>query len=288
MKNKTIRETIIYGIDKLKNASVASPKLDSEVFLSLLLEKDRLYLFTNHLEEVDSDVFKDFEDMIDLRAQGIPLAYIVNQQEFMSLDFYVDENVLIPRADTEILVEEVIGVGRDIENVSILDLGCGSGAISVSLAYYLKSSSVIAIDISEVAVAITSANAKRNGVANKMTFINSDMFDIPAMKVDILVSNPPYIPSTDISDLQIEVSTYEPKLALDGGLDGLDFYRKIIDIAPDFVNDGGFIFLEIGYDQGIALVDLMEAKGCYENVEIVKDLAGLDRVVKAVVRNSDK
>ena len=132
---------------------------------------------------------------------------------------------------------------------------------------------------------ITQANAEKNGVDNKMTFINSDMFDIPAMSVDILVSNPPYIPSKDISDLQIEVSTYEPKLALDGGLDGLDFYKKIIGMTPDFVKNNGYVFLEIGYNQGKDLIKLMSDNGHFYDVGVVKDLAGLDRVVKARVKS---
>ncbi len=281
---KTVREAILHGSEMLSSTSVASPKLDSEVFLSELLEKDRLYLITHGSDFIDDEAFQSFEEMLALRAEGIPLAYILNKQEFMSLDFYVDESVLIPRPDTEILVEETISIARDIKDVTIMDLGCGSGAISVSLAYYLKQASIIAVDIDSIAAQITGFNAERNGVFNQLTILNKDMFELPQMEVDILVSNPPYIPSKDISDLQIEVSTYEPKLALDGGADGLDFYRKLVDMAPEFVKSGGYVIFEIGHDQGSALIELFNLDNRYNNdVQIVKDLAGLDRVVIAKV-----
>lgn len=207
------------------------------------------------------------------RAAGEPFAYIVGSKEFMKLNFIVNEHVLIPRDDTEILIEEAIKLKRK----SVLDMCTGSGCIAISLAKYIENACVDAVDISENALEIARKNAEINNV--KVDFISSNLFENISKKYDLIVSNPPYIPSENISDLQCEVKN-EPHLALDGGKDGLDFYREISKQALNYLNDSGILMYEIGYDQGESVPNILKECG-YEDIRIIKDLSGNDRVVIA-------
>lgn len=210
---------------------------------------------------------------------GEPLQYVMGYQEFMKLKFLVNRNVLIPRQDTEILVEEVIKIAEKIENPEILDLCTGSGAIAVSIAKYCKDARITAVDISEKAIEIAKKNAKFNGVLSKIEFIESDMFKkLKKRKFDIIVSNPPYIPTNEILKLSKDVQN-EPKLALDGGKTGLDFYEKIAKDGDKYLNNQGFICLEIGYDQKIKVKTILESEHKYVNIRCIKDLCENDRVI---------
>lgn len=211
-------------------------------------------------------------DMVKKRLSGMPLQYILGYTEFMSLKFFVDEHTLIPRADTETLVEEIIKRSPQ----RILDIGTGSGAIGISLGYYLPNSKVTCMDISPGAVAMAEKNAELNSV--KAEFVLSDIMSMDIEgKYDCIVSNPPYIKSGVIPGLQKEVREYEPLTALDGGEDGLDFYRRIITAAAQTLEDNGILAFETGHDQAEAVSDLMASDFC--RIEIVKDLCGIDRVV---------
>ena len=210
---------------------------------------------------------------------GVPLEHITHQREFMKLNFYINENVLIPRQDTEILVEEVINIAKRIKNPKILDLCTGSGAIAVSLAKYLTESEITATDISNKALEIAKKNAKINEVENRITFISSDLFtNISEEKYDIIVSNPPYIKRNVIETLDEQVRK-EPYMALDGGLDGLDFYRKIIKNSYEYLKYHGFLCLEIGFDQKIDVIELIENEEKFENTYSKKDLFDNDRII---------
>lgn len=284
----TIHEALSIAVKKLE-CKAKTPLLDSQVLLSKVLNKDRLYLIVNREKILTDKEYREYNEMIDKRALGVPVQYLTNNQEFMGLDMYVEEGVLIPRPDTEVLVEKVINSMDNTKRYNIVDIGTGSGAITVTLAKYFINSTIYSIDISKKAINIGRKNADRHDVFFRIKFLEGSLFEpldninIKG-KIDILVSNPPYIPSDDIEKLQIEVSKYEPRLALDGGEDGLDFYRKIIDKAPEYLRKDGFIAMEVGHDQAEKVVELMNKKRCYYNVEITRDLAGIERVVSAQIQ----
>ncbi|TCO78780.1 peptide chain release factor N(5)-glutamine methyltransferase [Marinisporobacter balticus] len=284
-----IQEALKEVVSRMEKMSIQTPLLDAEVLLCHVLKKERYFLYTHRNDCLTDEQVSLFLTLIEKRINGMPVQYITNTQEFMGLDFYVKEGVLIPRADTEILVESVIewAKKRNNEPIRVADLGAGSGAITISLAKYIKKSYVYSVDISPVALAIAKRNAQYNET-NNITFLEGDLFE-PLRKekiegkIDLLVSNPPYIPRDEIEKLQIEVAKHEPKLALDGGIDGLDYYRRIIDEAMFFVKKGGCIALEVGHDQGDRVKVMMMEKGCYRDIKKIKDLAGIERVVTATL-----
>ncbi|MBO5348643.1 MAG: peptide chain release factor N(5)-glutamine methyltransferase [Clostridia bacterium] len=214
---------------------------------------------------------------------GTPLQYITNKQEFMKLNFYVDENVLIPQPDTEILVEEIINLYKN-KKCKILDLCTGSGAIAIALAKYVEDAQIVASDISMKALQIAKLNAEKNLLHKKIKFIESDMFEkIDDTDFDIIVSNPPYIKTDVINTLDASVKK-EPNIALDGGQDGLKFYKIIINKAHQYLSNNGKLFLEIGYDQKEDVIKLLNKTGYYNEIYSKKDLGQNDRIVVASVR----
>ncbi len=275
----TIMDAIKKGMIELKNSNIESPKLKSRLLMQYVLNQTRQYIIVNDLNQISKeDEERYFVGISKLRA-GVPLEHITHQREFMKLNFYINENVLIPRQDTEILVEEVINIAKRIKNPKILDLCTGSGAIAVSLAKYLTESEITATDISNKALEIAKKNAKINEVENRITFISSDLFtNIPEEKYDIIVSNPPYIKRNVIETLDEQVRK-EPYMALDGGLDGLDFYRRIIKNSYEYLKYHGFLCLEIGFDQKIDVIELIENEEKFENTYSKKDLFDNDRII---------
>ena len=226
----------------------------------------------------DNDLTNIFK-LVSRRKNGEPLQYILGSAEFMSLDFTVTPDTLIPRADTETLVETVLNIIGS-NHVSLLDIGTGSGCIGISIAHY-KNASVTLLDKSEKALEIAKKNAKKHNIQAR--FLNMDILEnYPKEKFDIIVSNPPYIETDVIDTLQTEVKDHEPLSALDGGNDGLIFYRRIIKIAPNMLNNGGVLAFEIGYNQGKAVYDLMQND--FTGVEIIKDLCGNNRVVTGYLK----
>lgn len=277
----TIRDIIIKYSKELENMS-DTPRLDVEILLEKALGGvDSLYIRLN----LDKELTKEQEDLFNLfiqdRLKGRPVAYIVGNREFMGLDFYVQEGVLIPRPDTEILVEELIEICKDKENLNILDIGTGSGAITISLAKYLNTSNVKSFDISDIALEVGKKNAISNEVDNRVEFIKSDLFSAIKdndIKFDVIVSNPPYIPKKDIKTLHTQVKDYEPYIALEGGDDGLDFYRSITEQSKLYLKENGILAYEVGHDQAQDVAKIMETNG-YTKIYTKKDLQGIDRVV---------
>ena len=275
----TIKQALIKAVTVLKLEKISTPKLKARLILQYVLKKPRQYLIVYDNQKLTDKEEQEYLKYIELLTQGEPIEHITHQKEFMKLNFYVDENVLIPRQDTEILVEEVIKIAKKIRAKKILDLCTGSGAIAVSLAKYLENVQLTALDISGKALDIAIANAKNNHVQDKITFVESNLFqDLGQEKYDIIVSNPPYIKRKDMETLDREVKK-EPKLALDGGEDGLDFYRDISNKAYEYLKYGGYICLEIGYDQKEEVMQIIKDKKQYKGTYCKKDLYNHDRVI---------
>ena len=250
----------------------------SKMLLKHLLNVNDSYLIINSDKELEISVEEKFKEGIKLLKEGMPLQYITNHQEFMGLSFYVDSNVLIPQPDTENLVEEVLDIlKRDLNKKTVLDMCTGSGAIGISIAKYSESS-VTMSDISKNALEIAKKNATSNEVIDKCKFLLSDMFENIEGKFDIIVSNPPYIKTKVINTLDIEVQN-EPMLALDGGEDGLNFYRIIAENAYKYLNEDGILAVEIGYDQKEKVMSLLEKVGQYADIYCKKDLGDNDRII---------
>ncbi|MEG6567104.1 peptide chain release factor N(5)-glutamine methyltransferase [Thermoanaerobacterium saccharolyticum] len=270
-----IFDALNFGIQYLKSY-VLEPRLEAEGLLSFTLGAEREYIIVNRDKEISEDIFERYKGLLDLRISGMPYQYIVGKKHFMGLIFKVSPKVLIPRNDTEILVEEVLK--RLKKNDVVLDIGTGSGAIAVSIAKH-KDVKVYALDISDDALSVARDNAYENGVLDKIVFLKSDLFSsVPKdVKFDVIVSNPPYIRSGDIDKLQEEVKK-EPKIALDGGEDGLLFYRNIVKESKGYIKSGGIIAFEVGYDEAFDVSQIL-LDGGYGNIEIAKDLQGIDRVV---------
>lgn len=277
------------SIRELLNAAAAKiPILDAELLLVHVLNQsgmdfNRIKLLTQSQYLIDKPTAERYLKLIDERSKGKPVQYITNRQEFMGLELYVAEGVLIPRPDTEIIVERAIRLAEGIERPVIIDMCTGSGAIAVSLARYIPDARVWAVDVSDSAIECCSINVNRFGLENRISIVKSDLFaniedEGLIGNTDILVSNPPYIDSAVIMELDINVRDYEPHLALDGGKGGLVYYRRIIDDSVEFIKDNGILAFEVGYDQGGKVKNLMEESGYYD-LNIEKDLAGYDRCV---------
>jgi len=275
----TISELIKKGMIELKNGNIEEPKLKARLLMQYVLNKSRQYVIVNDREELDNIKEKQYLEEIKILKKGVPNEHITHQKEFMKLSFFVDKNVLIPRQDTEILVEEVINIAKKNNAKKILDLCTGSGAIAVSLAKYLPQAEITAIDISNEALKIAKKNAISNNVENQITFISSDMFtNLNEEKFDIIVSNPPYIKTNVIKNLDIQVQN-EPYIALDGGKDGLDFYKKIINESYQYLKYNGYLCLEIGFDQKIDVIELIENTESFTGTYSKKDLFDNDRII---------
>lgn len=269
----TYKELLISAQKILNDNGIIDANLDAWYLLAHVFGMSRSDFFLHEQEEGSEDKASVYNKLVQMRARHIPLQYITGTQEFMGLEFEVNENVLIPRQDTEVLVEEVLNV---CENKSILDLCTGSGCIIISLAKLGNINKAVGTDISKKALNVANRNAKKLNV--DVTFINSDLFEELDGKYDIIVSNPPYIESAELLSLMPEVQDHEPKLALDGGADGLLIYQRIIKDLSKFLNPGGYVYFEIGYNQGKAISEMLKEAG-FTDVYIKKDLSGLDRVV---------
>ena len=277
----TIMEAIRKGMIELKSSNLETPKLKARLLMQYTLNKSRQYIIVNDRENINEKQEKQYFLGIEKLKNGKPLEHITHQKEFMKLNFFVNENVLIPRQDTEILVEEVIEISKKINAKKILDLCTGSGAIAVSLAKYIANSEITAVDISQDALNVAKKNAISNDVENQITFISSDMFtNLQENKFDIIVSNPPYIKKDVIKKLEEQVKR-EPYIALDGGVDGLDFYRKIINEGYQYLKYKGYLCLEIGFDQKDDVIKLMKEQDRFENIYSKKDLYDNDRIIIA-------
>lgn len=280
----TIEKLLKDGIDAIKQREYNNPFLDVQLILSHLLKKDRIYLHAHRNDDVDEETALKFYEMSRSRNEGYPLQYMTNSQDFMGLNFFVQEGVLVPRPDTEVLVEKIIKIVNNSDlknkNINILDIGTGSGAIAVSLAYYLENAMVTAMDISDVAIETANINIEKHNLRNIKT-LKGDIFNhrFEMEKYNIVVSNPPYIEKEVIKGLPIEVSLYEPKLALDGGEDGLVYYRQIVDVFKSIKVENAILSVEIGFDQKESVTNIFNKSTLFSRVECDKDLGGNDRVI---------
>lgn len=270
------REWILYGQKQLEEEQIENTSGEAWYLFSYCLNLSREdYLFGMTEEVGEGPELKKYQEMLEKRRkERVPLQYLIGTQDFMGYSFIVTPDVLIPRQDTETVLEEVIGTG--IRPEKILDLCTGSGCIAISLALFFQPRICIGTDISEKALEIAKENGKR--LCPMVKFMQSDLFDQIEGRFDLIISNPPYIASEECTKLMPEVREHEPLLALDGKEDGLFFYRKIIESAPRYLEEGGMLAFEIGYDQGEPVKEMMEENG-FHFVTIKKDLAGLDRMV---------
>lgn len=255
-----------------------TPALDARVLLKEVLLKDDGYLLANRDEELDSDSLERFFEMIRARAEGKPVAYILGYKEFMGFAFWVNEDTLIPRPDTEIAVVKAIEVIREKKCRKILDLCSGSGAIGLSIAKILEFTNVTLSDINKGAILVSEENAEKLGVRDRVNFIVSDLFQKIDDQYDLIISNPPYISQEDMETLSVSVKDYEPHLALYGGIRGLDFYKTIAMQARQHLTDHGILIFEIGYDQSQEVENMLKENG-FKNVITINDLSGHHRVV---------
>lgn len=283
MGSTSYRKLFAKAFDLLKSSGIENVEYDIKAILTdtFGLDLNKFILDMDNEFESDKDLEAKYLSRIEKRKKHIPLQYIINKQNFYGLDFYVDESVLIPRYDTENIVDSIVKDCEENKCLSVLDLCTGSGCIAVSL----KKSGfekVYAADISDKALAVAKHNAKLNNA--DIIFLQGDLYEnfSKEIRFDIIVSNPPYISTDEIARLEKQVKDFEPKLALDGGRDGLDFYKKIINLSKDFLNNKGRLYLEIGYDQSKDVVDLAKKEG-YDNIVIIKDLSGRDRGISMKV-----
>ena len=269
-------ELLKLGENVLKKENIQDSHIKASILLQYVLNQTKQHLIINSEEIVEPSKINEYNNYLQLIIQGTPIQYITNHQQFMALDFYVDENVLIPQPDTEILVEEGLKIIKE-QNMKVLDLCTGSGAIAVSIAHYCQNSTVTATDISKEALEVARKNANLNNV--NIEFIESDLFDeLTERSFDIILSNPPYIETDTINTLVKDVQL-EPHLALDGGKDGLKFYRRILAEAHKYLKTDGYLMLEIGYNQGNAVINLEHHNLKLITKQPIKDLDGNDRVV---------
>lgn len=272
----TYREALLSGEKILDMARIVDAKNDAWLLMEMVCKIDKTFYYVHMDEEIPADEMKEYESVLKKRAERVPLQYITGEQEFMGLTFYVNSNVLIPRQDTETLVEEALNLAKP--GMRILDMCTGSGCIIISILKNRSDIKGVGCDISKQALIVAKENAKLNNVS--VAFEYSDLFENIEGKFDMIVSNPPYIRSAEIPSLMPEVAQFEPLKALDGSEDGLEFYRRIIKESKNYLNADGYIIFEIGNDQGEAVSDMLTYAG-YNNVRVIKDLAHNDRVVCA-------
>jgi release factor glutamine methyltransferase len=280
-----ISSILNWSKSQLAEAGVHSPRLDSEIILAHTLNISRTDLWTQNQRILSESEIKMVKKYMERRLKREPISQICGHQEFWSLDFVVDGNVLSPRPETELLIETALNC-IPFPTAKILDLGTGSGAIAVTMAKEISECQVSAIDIDPKALNIAKENSKRHGVINRIEFICADLRTSDwSGCFSMILSNPPYIKSEDIKKIMPEVRNYEPGKALDGGVTGLDFYRSIIPMAVDRLEENGFLIMEISHDQADEVTALLNDFSCYQNIKVIQDYSGCDRVVEAQKTN---
>lgn len=286
-----IKELLNRSDHFLAKKGIESSRLDAEVLMADLLDMERINLYVKYDYPLKNNEINSYREMIKKRAQRIPVAYIIEKKEFMSLEFKIKAGVLIPRPETENLVESVIDYCQknQLEQAQIIDVGTGSGAIAISLAHYLPKSKVVGVDISAQALKLAQQNMKKHELAQRMNILKSDLLTEfikrKIKEIDVIVSNPPYISQAEMRELPPEVKK-EPETALAAGEDGLDYYRRLIPQAKKVLKKDGKLFLEIGYQQAAAVSDIFDNN--WSKIEIVKDYAAKDRIIAASFKgNSD-
>jgi release factor glutamine methyltransferase len=279
LKARRAKDLLQWSIEELRGRNVETSRLDAEVLLAHALKRDRLQLYLTLEEEVDEESELYYRTLIRKRSDFTPVSYLTGHKEFMSLDFVVNESVLIPRPETEVLVETVCRLGK--AGSYVLELGTGSGAIAVSLANCNPDWRVLATDVSMEALLIAKENARRYELIDRVSFLQADLLSALSShgEFDWVVSNPPYIPVRNLASLPIGIRKYEPMLALDGGADGLDVIRRIIEGAHTVLKPGGRLAIEIGYGQSEDVQKIADRTGRYSDCSIVEDYSGIPRVL---------
>jgi len=262
----------------LDNSSNASSKLDSEILLSEVIKKNRQYLILNSNEELKKENIKSFDYLVKRRKKGEPIAYLINKKEFWKQNFYINQNVLIPRPDTEILVEETLKLFNVNSKLNMLDIGTGSGCILISILKERRNFFGTGIDISKKAINVARFNAKMHQLSNRVKFYNSDVDKFLIGKYDLILSNPPYIRQQDLKYLEIDVKDFEPKLALDGGKDGFSKITKVISKTAMLLKRNGRFILEIGFGQKNRILNILKQNNFFIN-KVLKDYGKNDRCI---------
>lgn len=277
--------------ESLREGGVENPRLNAELLLAHALKGSRERLYMDLNEEVRDEEGAIFQELLQRRLSGEPLQYLLGRQEFRSIEFHVDSRVLIPRPETELLVDEAIGILSCLpaeKTPLVLDVGTGSGALAVSLLKERSNIFVVATDISEEALGVAMQNARETGVARALALVGGDLFGPFRLRreglFDLILSNPPYVGREELEGLPREIRQYEPRVALNGGRDGLDFHRALIREAWCYLRSGGWLLLEMGAGQRERVERLLHEEGSFSHVEVRKDFAGIDRVIKAQKR----
>ena len=273
-----IQSAIIEGTSVLKDKSILSAQLDTEILMAKALGKNREYIILNHNQVLDIKNLDYFKKLVNERATKKPIAYLLNKKFFWKDEFYVDKNTLIPRPDTEIIIEQILKVTKNKNYLKILDIGVGSGCILLTVLKERKNFYGTGIDISKNSLEISKLNAQKLIVSERVKFYESDVDKFVKGKYDLIVSNPPYIKNSNLKYLESDVLNFEPKLALDGGIDGLSVIRKVINKSSDLLKKNGKFILEIGFDQKNKVIKLLNKRGFYIN-RALKDLAKNDRCI---------
>ncbi|MFT5874536.1 MAG: release factor glutamine methyltransferase [Clostridium sp.] len=283
-----IGEILLKSYDILKKVEIESYLLDSQLLLSKVLNVDKLFIMINRDFDINPEQEKEFSRLVQIRKSKMPIKYILGECEFMGMSLIVKPGVLIPRPDTEILVEEVIKHIKEKKYTKVCDVCCGSGAIGIAIAEFIKEAKVTLYDISFDALAVAKLNIERFDLHTRVNGEISDLLQVAInqnIKFQVVVSNPPYIREEVIPTLMEDVKNYEPYIALSGGRDGLDFYRRITKESLLVLEKGGLLAFEIGYDQKEEVEDILLKSG-FNNIECIKDLSGNDRVIKAILADS--
>ena len=262
----------------LKDNCNNSYQLDSELLMSKIFEKDRKFIILNSNKKLSEEKLEQFNCLINKRSKGEPIAYLLNKKDFWKYEFYVDKGILIPRPDSEVVVDQILKLTNNKDNLRILDIGVGSGCLLISVLKERKNFHGVGIDISKKCIDISNINASKLEISNRVKFFKSDVDNFRFGKYDLIVSNPPYIKMLDFNNLKKDVINFEPKLALYGGLDGTSEIRKVIKKSSELIKKNGKFILEIAYDQKNKVIKLLRDKGFYIN-NVLKDLADNDRCI---------
>lgn len=279
-----ISQAIEKANEILKNNGIAEPIREAKSILSVVLEKDKSFIIAHTEYELTLAEENQFWSFIKRRANREPFQHIVGKQEFWGLDFIVTPDVLIPRPETELIVEAGVEILRDLENPNFCEVGIGSGCISVSILHEIKNARAFGLDISEKALQMAGKNAKENGVLHRLNLMISDVFgELDKNELfDLIVSNPPYVPIDDLQNLQVEVKDFDPHIALTDGKDGLSIIRKIIETSPEFLRPDGFLIMEIGFNQSAKVCEMFDLQ-IWQEVDFFSDLQGIPRMLKAKI-----
>ena len=280
---QNIAAAIATAATNLQDAGIEDARREASSLLAFVLAKDAVFIFAHPEFTLSNDETTKFTAIVERRANREPFHYIAGKKEFYGLDFLVAPGVLIPRPETELLVEDAISILSELAQPQFLEIGVGSGCISVSILHNVPRSTAVGVDISEAAIDIAAENVKRHNVAERLALKLGDVYRDVEGEFDLIVSNPPYIPDSDLTTLQSEVRDFEPHSALFGGDDGLDIVRRIVADAPQFLKEGGHILIEIGFGQAAGVKELFDV-AIWEDIGFIRDLQGIERHAKAKIR----